>query len=160
MENEMTPRCGDRSAMKSFDIKTDVTIECPRCRAYKTVPRAPELPAEVRLIEIICPDCDDGDFHTETWFSAPGVEVSQDRQEREAASIKAAIGQLCELTKRWTAFEDIPRSQQIECRDIGRRLHAIGGDAAMRDAYYEATGHNRAATVIAAYFDGIGEWRW
>lgn len=74
--------------------------------------------------------------------------------------IKAAIDQLCELTKRWTTYEDIPRSQQAECRDIGRRLHAFGGEAAMRDAYYEATGRNRAATVLAAYFDGIGDWRW
>ena len=63
--------------MKRFDIRTDVTLECPRCQAYKTVPRTPELPTEVRLIKIICPDCDDGDFHAETWFSAPGVEVSQ-----------------------------------------------------------------------------------
>ncbi len=65
---------------KTFDISTDVTLECPVCRAYKTVPRTPDLPAEVRLIEIICPDCDDGDRHIETWYSAPGVEVSQNRE--------------------------------------------------------------------------------
>lgn len=69
-----------RARMRPFNIATDVTLECPNCRAYKTVPRTPELPPEVRLIEIICPDCDDGDFHTETWFSAPGIEVSQDRE--------------------------------------------------------------------------------
>ena len=63
--------------MKPFDIATDVTIECPLCRVYKTVPRSPKLPAEVCLIEIICPDCDDGDFHSERWFSAPGVEVGR-----------------------------------------------------------------------------------
>ena len=68
--------------MRPFNIVTDVTLECPYCRTYKTVPRTAELPSEVRLIEIICPDCDDGDFHTETWFSAPGVEVSQDREGR------------------------------------------------------------------------------
>jgi hypothetical protein len=77
--------------VKAFDITTDVTLECPRCRAYKTVPRSAELPAAVRLIEIICPDCDDGDFHTETWFSAPGVEVSQDREGRVAdATVKVS----------------------------------------------------------------------
>lgn len=74
--------------------------------------------------------------------------------------IKTATNQLCELTKRWTAHEDIPRSQQLECRGIGRKLLALGGEAAMLDAYYEATGRNRASTVIAAYFDGIGEWVW
>src|SRR4051812_35775704 len=68
-------------AMKTFDIHTDVTLECPRCRAYKTVDRTVELPAAVRLIEIICPDCDDGDRHADRWFSAPGVEVSQDDRE-------------------------------------------------------------------------------
>lgn len=39
--------------MKPFDIATDVTLECPYCRVYKTVSRSPELPPEVRLIEII-----------------------------------------------------------------------------------------------------------
>jgi hypothetical protein len=37
---------------------------------------------------------------------------------------------------------------------------ALGGIAAMREAYYAATGQNRAATIVAAYFDGIGEWQW
>ncbi len=73
-----------------FNIATDVTLECPRCRQYKTLPRsiALDLPPEVRLIESLCPECDDGDRHTETWFSAPGVEVSQDREERETLAAK------------------------------------------------------------------------
>ena len=65
---------------RPFDITTDVTLECPRCHAWKAAPRTADLKAQVRLIEIICPDCDDGDFHQETWFSAPGVEVSQDSE--------------------------------------------------------------------------------
>jgi hypothetical protein len=75
-----------RHSVKPFDIATDVTLECPECRAYKTVPRPTDIPAEVRLIEIICPDCDDGDRHAETWYSAPGVEVSQDRGAAEKAN--------------------------------------------------------------------------
>jgi len=71
----MSDKTADR---RPFEIRTDVTLECPRCMTYKTVNRTPELPPQVRLIAIICPDCDDGDFHTETWFSAPGVVVSQD----------------------------------------------------------------------------------
>ena len=77
-----------------------------------------------------------------------------------AADDRKLIDQLVELTKRWTTYEDIPMSQQRECRDIGKKLHAIGGTGLMRDAYYAATAHNRAATVIAAYFDGIGDWQW
>ena len=68
-----------------FDIKTDVTLECPCCRAYNTVPRPADLPADVRLIEIICPDCDDGDRHAEVWYSAPGIVVSQDHKDKAPA---------------------------------------------------------------------------
>ena len=67
------------SVVSPSRYSSDTTLECPYCRQYKTVPRSADLPAEVRLIQIICPDCDDGDRHAETWFSAPGVEVSQDR---------------------------------------------------------------------------------
>lgn len=67
---------------------------------------------------------------------------------------------LCELTKQWTEYEDVPRSQQAECRDIGRKIHALGGENAMREAYYAAKGQNRTASVVQAYWDGIGEWRW
>ena len=72
----------------------------------------------------------------------------------------ALVEQLCDLTKRWNIYEDIPRSQQSECRQIGRQLYALGSEDAMRRAYYEATARNRAATVLAAYFDGIGDWVW
>lgn len=68
--------------------------------------------------------------------------------------------QLLDLTKRWNQFEDIPRSQQLECANIGKALNAQGGMDAMRTAYYEATAKNRAASVIAAYWHGIGDWQW
>lgn len=61
-----------------YDQALQITLECPKCRAYKTVPRPVDIPFEARVIQIICPDCDDGDFYQERWFSAPGVEVSQD----------------------------------------------------------------------------------
>ena len=70
---------------RPFNLTTDVTLECPRCGAYKTVDRTPDLPASVRLLKIICPDCDDGDFHAETWFSAPGIVVSQDIRNPEVS---------------------------------------------------------------------------
>lgn len=72
----------------------------------------------------------------------------------------ALFEQLRALTKRWNAYEDVPRSQQLECTAIGRGLHGIGGEALMRDAYYDATASNRAASVIAAYWHGIGDWQW
>lgn len=66
------------SERKPYDPATQVGLECPHCRTYLSVPRPADVPAKVRLIEIICPECDDGDRHTETWYSEPGVEVSQD----------------------------------------------------------------------------------
>lgn len=75
-------------------------------------------------------------------------------------SEQSAIEQLCDLTKRWTTYEDIPMSQQRECRTIGRVIHSLGQEPLMREAYYTAKGLNPAASVIAAYWDGIGEWRW
>ena len=68
--------------------------------------------------------------------------------------------QLRDLTKRWNDHEDIPRSQQLECAAIGRKLNQAGGINLMRDAYYHAKGHNNSVHVIQAYWDGIGDWRW
>lgn len=68
--------------------------------------------------------------------------------------------QLCELTKRWNQHEDIPRSQQLECAEIGKRINARGGMAAMQEAYYAAKRRNTAASVIAAYWHGVGDWQW
>lgn len=68
--------------------------------------------------------------------------------------------QLCDLTKRWTEWEDIPESQKSECRRIGKALNASGGMKAMQDAYYEAKGRNRAASSIQPFWDGVGDWRW
>ncbi len=68
--------------------------------------------------------------------------------------------QLCDLTSRWTAYEGIPASQKAECRSIGESLNKLGGISAMRDAYYEAKGRNRAASSIQPYWDGVGDWRW
>ena len=72
----------------------------------------------------------------------------------------ALVEQLCELTKRWTEYEDIPGSQRAECRSIGQLLHKFGGMRAMQDAYYEAKGRNRAASSIQPFWDGVGDWRW
>ena len=76
------------------------------------------------------------------------------------ATQEELFAQLCELTKFWNDHEDVPKSQQIKCREIGKQLHALGGTALMRDAYYDARCHNRACIVVQAYSDGIGDWRW
>ena len=68
--------------------------------------------------------------------------------------------ELRRVTAMWNTYEDIPKSQQALCRQIGVRLHALGGEPLMREAYYHAKAANPAVTVIQAYWDGIGDWRW
>lgn len=85
------------------------------------------------------------------------AEVKKDQVSRWRSE---AIAQLCELTKRWTIYEDIPKSQQHECREIGTRLWSLGGMNAMTQAYYAAKAENPAAITVQAYWDGIGDWRW
>ena len=62
-----------------YDQPTQVTLECPQCRSYKTVPRPKDIPFTVRVIELLCPECvDETELHIERWFSSPGIEVPHD----------------------------------------------------------------------------------
>lgn len=64
------------------------------------------------------------------------------------------------LTRNWNQIDAVPRSQQEECKDIGKLIHAMGGEDAMREAYYAAKDANPYVCVIQAYWHGIGEWQW
>lgn len=121
--------------MKPFDIATDVTLECPKCRAYKTVPRPTDIPAEVRLIEIICPDCDDGDRHAETWYSAPGVEVSQDRATMTAARQPPSVDPDCvELARKFLMDVAVFVTDEKAAADLASLSEAI--QAAVEDWFF------------------------
>jgi hypothetical protein len=69
------------------------------------------------------------------------------------------FGHLRDLVKFWTLHEVPLSSQQSEAKRIGKALHALGGEALMREAYYDAKRSNRAASALQYYWDGIGEWR-
>lgn len=75
-------------------------------------------------------------------------------------SLGELTDQLCDLTRYWNDHEDVPKSQQAKCREIGKQLHAAGGYRFMTDAYYHAKSRNRFASTVQAYWDGIGDWRW
>ena len=77
-----------------------------------------------------------------------------------AATPGELFARLRALTRNWNDFEDIPRSQQLECTAIGKELNDLGGTALMREAYYDAKASNPHVHVIQAYWDGIGDWRW
>jgi hypothetical protein len=70
------------------------------------------------------------------------------------------FAELRRVTAMWNGYDDIPKSQQGLCRAIGLRLHALGGEDLMREAYYDAKAANPDVHVIQAYWDGIGDWRW
>lgn len=76
------------------------------------------------------------------------------------ASLGDLTDELVNLTQYWNDHEDIPRSQQNRCKEIGKKLHEAGGTRFMRDAYYHAKARNRHVHVIQAYWHGIGDWMW
>ena len=97
------------------------------------------------------------------------AETEDERQERWARRRAAKaiaddettlFAELRNLTQFWNAHEDVPKSQQIECRKIGERINAKGGQALMVKAYYDAKSANRHVAVIQAYWNGVGDWVW
>lgn len=68
--------------------------------------------------------------------------------------------QLCDITRSWTDWEDIPPAQAAECKNIGVALNELGGMDAMQNAFYEAKGRNRAASTVQAFWHGVGNWQW
>lgn len=53
-----------------------LTMECPTCKRVMTdvTREATDPPSAVRVV-LICPNCDDGDRHSPTYFDATGAEV-------------------------------------------------------------------------------------
>lgn len=75
-------------------------------------------------------------------------------------TIPQLVDQLKNLTASWNEFDLVPKEQQDECRKIGEQIFAMGNEDLMQKAYYMAKEQNRCASVISAYWDGIGSWRW
>lgn len=77
--------------------------------------------------------------------------------ERELSELTA---HLCTLVAPWTQDGLHSDETKADCRRVGERLNKIGGMEAMINAYYEAKASNRCASVVQAYWDGIGDWQW
>lgn len=73
---------------------------------------------------------------------------------------RSLASQLVALTKGWGAHTLVPDAEKNRAVEIGVALHAAGGKALMRAAYFSAKAVNRHATVLSAYWGGIGDWRW
>lgn len=52
-----------------------ITLRCPKCPATKLVRMQEGDPYEAEVMEIICPNCDDGDRHSPRYFTANDREL-------------------------------------------------------------------------------------
>jgi|GEM_PF-1729913 len=58
-----------------------INLRCPKCRkAGEDQRRETDYP-ETNTVEIICQDCDDGDFHSEQHFDAAGRHITRDQEQ-------------------------------------------------------------------------------
>jgi hypothetical protein len=58
-------------------LRSPILLRCPKCNCTTDYDRKIDdtIPNDVKTIVSICPNCDDGDFHTETWLDACGFEL-------------------------------------------------------------------------------------
>ncbi|WP_067734480.1 hypothetical protein [Novosphingobium naphthalenivorans] len=52
-----------------------IELRCPDCGETMRTARLDDDPPEATVCEIICPDCDDGDFHAARFIDRYGNEV-------------------------------------------------------------------------------------
>lgn len=58
-----------------------INLRCPKCgKAGSDLRRATGYP-ETHTVEIICQDCDDGDYHSEQHFDAAGRHITRDPEQ-------------------------------------------------------------------------------
>ncbi|HEL3246024.1 TPA: hypothetical protein UM344_001239 [Stenotrophomonas maltophilia] len=56
-----------------MDTHDQIKLRCPKCRKEGQDQRRDTDYPETHTVEIICNDCDDGDFHSEDHYNAAGV---------------------------------------------------------------------------------------
>lgn len=60
-------------------LRGPILLRCPRCNHTKDYDRKIDdgIPNDVKTILVICPKCDDGDFHGEVWLDACGFTLEE-----------------------------------------------------------------------------------
>jgi hypothetical protein len=60
-------------------LRSPILLRCPKCNRTGNYDRKIDdaIPNDVKTIVVICPGCDDGDFHGETWLDACGFELTE-----------------------------------------------------------------------------------
>lgn len=49
-----------------------IELRCSKCPQKRSVDRDEHDPSRAAVVELICPDCDDGDRHSPEFFDADG----------------------------------------------------------------------------------------
>lgn len=62
-----------------------LTLRCPKCKRQKQTPRAPVDPEDATRVEIVCDNCDTGDFSESMYFDKNNNHITRDYVSRPAA---------------------------------------------------------------------------
>lgn len=54
-----------------------IALRCPKCSTREYDQRRPGDPMQAMEMVTICPNCDDGDFHTPVYLTASGRDVTE-----------------------------------------------------------------------------------
>jgi hypothetical protein len=55
-----------------------IFLRCPRCGKKKMIDRTTDDYPDAERVEIICPKCDDGDFHETMYYDKAGKHITRD----------------------------------------------------------------------------------
>ncbi|WP_395443619.1 hypothetical protein [Caulobacter sp. UC70_42] len=88
-----------------------IAFTCPKCLRRDNLTREKTDPVKAFSATLVCPDCDDGDFHSPEFFDADGRHIDEGTGEAYAAAQALASG----------GAESPPRS----CRSPGRNTNKI-----------------------------------
>ena len=59
-------------------IVATIVLRCPKCKRTKQAQKLDTDYSETAAVEIVCPKCDDGDFHEPSHFDAAGKHITRD----------------------------------------------------------------------------------
>jgi len=72
--------------------------------------------------------------------------------------LTAPVAQLLALAH---AEDPVPADQKDRCREIGQRLHNLGGfDLMLAVGEYVKARNTLAGALVACFWHGIGDWQW
>lgn len=69
-----------------------IAFTCPKCLRRDNLTREKTDPVKAFSATLVCPDCDDGDFHSPEFFDADGRHIDEGTGEAYAAAQALASG--------------------------------------------------------------------